>query len=115
MAWISPGATAIETSLSASTAPKRRPSNEARSTASRGEELAEGDIETAFAGNQQFLDLRTAIADGANPIVAVVARRGAFTKKPNPAVNLDGEVGAFGAGFGRMILRHRQFFEIVAA
>src|SRR5271156_6003643 len=100
MAWISPGATLIETSLSASTAPKRRPSDEARSTTSGGEEL-ERDIETAFAGNQQLLDLRAAVADGANPVVAVVARRRAFIHEAKAAMNLDGEVGAFGAGFGR--------------
>jgi hypothetical protein len=38
MAWISPAAIAMETSLSASTAPKRRPSDEARNIASCDDE-----------------------------------------------------------------------------
>ena len=58
--------------------------------------LAEGDVKTAFACDQELLDLRTAIADGANPIIPVVARHRAFIHVAKSAVNLDGEIGAFG-------------------
>src|ERR1700724_1617922 len=88
---------------------------EPTSSPARPAKLAEGDIETAFAGDQKLLNLRTAIANGANSIVAVIARHRAFLHIANPAVNLDGKIGAFRAGFGRMILRHRQLLEIVAA
>src|SRR5436305_1826888 len=125
IAWISPARTVIETPFSASTAPKRRPRPFASSTVSRdvaGARITcpepasgEGDFETALARDQQFLDLRRAVADGADAVVAVVTRHRAVIHEAPAAMHLDRLVGAFGAGFGREILRHRQLFEVVAA
>src|SRR6516225_6208946 len=117
MAWTSPAATAIETSRSASTAPKRRPSEEARSTMSHDGAVAigvispkwigrgfsassaESDIETAFPCDQELLDLGAAVADGADAIVAIVARHRALLHVAEAALHLDREVGALAAGF----------------
>src|SRR5262249_33742741 len=133
MAWISPAFTAIDTSRSASTAPKRRPSDVARSTMSHDGAVAmdvispksirrglsaisaESDIETAFPCDQEFLDLGAAVADGADAIVAIVARHRALLHIAEAAMHLNREIGALAAGLAGVILRHRQFLEIVAA
>src|SRR5665647_569796 len=74
----------------------------------------EGHFEAAFAGDQQLLYLRAAVADRTDPVVAVVARHRAVIHVAPAAVNLDREIGALRARLGRVILGHRQFFEIVA-
>src|SRR5665647_2403205 len=71
----------------------------------------EGHVEPALAGDQQLLDLRTAVADRADPVVAVIARHRAVIHEAPAAVNLDREIGALRARLGRVILGHRQFLE----